>query len=136
MAKIRITLIKSPIGYNKKQRATAVALGLKKLQATVVQEDTPDIMGKIASIAHLVKWEPCPVETLVKAAPSEEREVKPVEIPVETPPKRAPKIKAHTGVDTAAEKKAAADMVAEALMESPNRPDDSEPSQAPPEKQE
>ena len=57
MAKIKITLTKSPIGYNKKQRATAEALGLRKLQSSVVQEDTPDIMGKIASIAHLVTWE-------------------------------------------------------------------------------
>ncbi len=57
MAKIKITLTKSPIGYNKKQRATAVALGLKKMNSSVIQEDTPDIMGKIASIAHLVTWE-------------------------------------------------------------------------------
>ena len=57
MAKIKITLTKSPIGYNKKQRATAESLGLRKLQSSVVQEDTPDIMGKIASIAHLVTWE-------------------------------------------------------------------------------
>ncbi|MEG1536754.1 MAG: 50S ribosomal protein L30 [Clostridiales bacterium] len=57
MAKIKITLTKSPIGYNKKQRATAVALGLKKMNSSVIQENTPDIMGKIASIAHLVTWE-------------------------------------------------------------------------------
>ena len=57
MAKIKITLTKSHIGYNKKQRATAVALGLKKMNSSVIQEDTPDIMGKIASIAHLVTWE-------------------------------------------------------------------------------
>ena len=57
MAKIKITLTKSPIGYNKKQRATAESLGLRKLQSTVVHEDTPDIMGKVASIAHLVSWE-------------------------------------------------------------------------------
>jgi len=57
MAKIKITLTKSPIGYNKKQRATAQALGLRKMQSSVIQEDTPDIMGKIASIAHLVTWE-------------------------------------------------------------------------------
>lgn len=58
MAKIKITLTKSPIGYNKKQRATAEALGLKKLQSSVIQEDTPDIMGKVRSIAHLVTVEP------------------------------------------------------------------------------
>ncbi len=58
MAKIKITLTKSPIGYNKKQRATAEALGLRKMQSSVIQEDTPDIMGKVRSIAHLVTVEP------------------------------------------------------------------------------
>lgn len=57
MAKVKITLVKSPIGYNKKQRAIAVSLGLRKMQSSVVQEDTPDIMGKVRRIAHLVKVE-------------------------------------------------------------------------------
>ncbi len=57
MAKVKITLVKSPIGYNKKQRAIAASLGLRKLQASVVQEDTPDIMGKVHKISHLVKVE-------------------------------------------------------------------------------
>ena len=60
MSKIKITLTKSPIGYNKKQRATAVALGLKKMHSSAIQEDTPDIMGKIRSNAHLVTVEPYP----------------------------------------------------------------------------
>ena len=37
MAKIKITLVKSPIGYNKKQRAIAVSLGLRKMQSSVMQ---------------------------------------------------------------------------------------------------
>lgn len=57
MAKVKITLVKSPIGYNKKQRAIAVSLGLRKMQSSVVQENTPDIMGKVRKIAHLVKVE-------------------------------------------------------------------------------
>ena len=57
MAKIKITLVKSPIGYNKKQRAIAVSLGPRKMQSSVMQEDTPDIMGKVRKIAHLVKVE-------------------------------------------------------------------------------
>ena len=57
MAKIKSTLVKSPIGYNKKQRAIAVSLGLRKMQSSVMQEDTPDIMGKVRKIAHLVKVE-------------------------------------------------------------------------------
>jgi len=64
MAKIKITLTKSPIGYNKKQRAIADSLGLRKLNSSVIQEDTPDIMGKIHAIAHLVT-----VETALEAAP-------------------------------------------------------------------
>lgn len=57
MAKVKITLVKSPIGYNKKQRAIAVSLGLRKMQSSVLQENTPDIMGKVRKIAHLVKVE-------------------------------------------------------------------------------
>ncbi len=57
MAKIKITLTKSPIGYNKKQKETVRTLGLKKMNSTVIQEDTPDILGKIHSIAHLVTVE-------------------------------------------------------------------------------
>ena len=57
MAKIKITLVKSAIGYNKKQRAIAVSLRLRKMQSSVMQEDTPDIMGKVRKIAHLVKVE-------------------------------------------------------------------------------
>ena len=57
MAKIKITLVKSPIGYNKKQRAIAVSLGLRKLHSSVMQEDPPDIMVKVRKIDHLVKVE-------------------------------------------------------------------------------
>ena len=58
MAKIKITLTKSPIGYNKKQRAIADSLGLKKMHSSVIQEDTADILGKVHAIAHLVTVEP------------------------------------------------------------------------------
>ncbi|MCL2678132.1 MAG: 50S ribosomal protein L30 [Clostridiales bacterium] len=57
MAKIKITLTKSPIGYEKTQREIARTLGLRKLQSSVVQEDTPDILGKVRRIAHLVTVE-------------------------------------------------------------------------------
>jgi large subunit ribosomal protein L30 len=57
VAKIKITLVKSPIGYNKNQRAIAESLGLKKLHSSVVQEDTPDILGKVKKITHLLKVE-------------------------------------------------------------------------------
>ncbi len=57
MAKIKITLTKSFIGYDKKQRETVKALGLKKLHSSAVQEDTPDILGKVRKVAHLVTVE-------------------------------------------------------------------------------
>lgn len=57
MSKVRITLVKSPIGNKPRQRATVKALGLKRLNTTVVQEDTPVIRGMINKISHLVKVE-------------------------------------------------------------------------------
>ena len=56
--KLRITLVKSPIGYNRrKQRATLKALGLKRLNSSVVKEDIPPIRGMINVVSHLVKVE-------------------------------------------------------------------------------
>ncbi len=54
---LRITLVKSPIGYSKRQKGTVRALGLRRMHQTVVQEDTPVIRGMIAKVAHLVKVE-------------------------------------------------------------------------------
>ncbi len=55
--KLRITYRKSTIGYNKKQRATIRALGFRKLNQTVEQDDTPEIRGMIKRIYHLVAIE-------------------------------------------------------------------------------
>jgi large subunit ribosomal protein L30 len=55
--KIKITLVKSPIGYSKRQKGTVRALGLKKINQVVEQEDTQVIRGMIAKISHLVKVE-------------------------------------------------------------------------------
>lgn len=52
--KLAITLKKSPIGRPENQRKTAFALGLRKLQQTVVKEDTPTIRGMVNRISHLV----------------------------------------------------------------------------------
>ena len=57
MAKLNVTLVKSTIGAKPKQRLTAKALGLTKLNKTVVQEDNPAIRGMITKITHLVKVE-------------------------------------------------------------------------------
>ena len=55
--KLHITLTKSPIGYNKKQRATVQALGLRKMNSSVVISDTPVIRGMINKVSHLVTVE-------------------------------------------------------------------------------
>lgn len=55
--KIKITLERSVIGYSKKHKATAKALGLKRINQSVIQENTPVIMGMLSKINHLVKIE-------------------------------------------------------------------------------
>lgn len=55
--KLRITLVKSPIGYAKRQKETVRSLGLRRLQSSVVHDDTPPIRGMINKISHLVKVE-------------------------------------------------------------------------------
>lgn len=57
MERVRITLIKSPIGYNKRQRATVKALGLKKIRQSVEHDATDAIMGMAFKVNHLVKVE-------------------------------------------------------------------------------
>ena len=54
---IKITLVKSPIGYSKRQKGTVKALGLRKLHQTVVHKDSPVIRGMIGKISHLVEVE-------------------------------------------------------------------------------
>lgn len=55
--KLKITQIKSPIGYRQKARKTLEALGLKRMHHTVIQPDNPAIRGMLNSISHLVKVE-------------------------------------------------------------------------------
>ena len=57
MAQIKITLTKSPIGRIPVQRKTVVALGLGKLNSSVVKEDTPAIRGMVNAVSHLVTVE-------------------------------------------------------------------------------
>jgi len=57
MAQIKITKVKSTIGQKPAKVATMRSLGLKKINSSVVQEDTPAIRGMVASVAHLVKVE-------------------------------------------------------------------------------
>jgi large subunit ribosomal protein L30 len=53
-ALLRITLTKSPIGYSERQKRTVWALGLRRMNQTVEQRDTPVIRGMIAKVQHLV----------------------------------------------------------------------------------
>jgi large subunit ribosomal protein L30 len=54
---IRVTLVRSPIGYTKTQKATVKALGLRRMHQTVEQTDNPAVRGMIQKIIHLVKIE-------------------------------------------------------------------------------
>jgi large subunit ribosomal protein L30 len=54
---IRVTLVRSPIGYNKKQRANLRGLGLRRMHQTVEVIDQPCNRGMINKIIHLLKVE-------------------------------------------------------------------------------
>ncbi len=56
-AKLKITLRKSTIGYNQKQRDTVRSLGFKKLHQTVEREDSPVVRGMIHHVRHLLEVE-------------------------------------------------------------------------------
>ncbi len=51
---LEITLVRSTIGRNEKQRATVRALGLRKMHQKVVHNDTLSIRGMVGKISHLV----------------------------------------------------------------------------------
>ena len=55
--KLKITLVKSPIGAIPKQRATVEALGLRKMHKTVEMPDNEAVRGMIWHVKHLVKVE-------------------------------------------------------------------------------
>ncbi len=57
MKKIKITQIKSGIDRSETVKRTLIALGLKKLNATVEVEATPQILGMVRRVNHLLKVE-------------------------------------------------------------------------------
>ena len=57
MAKLKITQTKSGIDRPENQKRTLVALGLRKMHATVEVEATPQILGMVRTVSHLVKVE-------------------------------------------------------------------------------
>ena len=57
MKKIKITQIKSAIGYRKRTKDTLNALGLKKINQFVLKEENDSILGMVRTVSHLVKIE-------------------------------------------------------------------------------
>ncbi len=57
MAKIRVTQIRSRIGSTARQKKTLDALGLRKMNRTVEMEGTPQVLGMVNKVNHLVKVE-------------------------------------------------------------------------------
>jgi large subunit ribosomal protein L30 len=56
MAKLNVTLVGSPIGRPGTQKRTVEALGLRKLNQTVVHNDSPGLRGQLEKVKHLVSW--------------------------------------------------------------------------------
>jgi len=57
VSKLRITWIKSGIGYEKSQKKTLASLGFHRLNQSVVHEDSKSVRGMINKVRHLVKVE-------------------------------------------------------------------------------
>jgi large subunit ribosomal protein L30 len=54
---LRITLVRSPIGYSERHKATVRALGLRRMHQTVEQVDSPTLRGMLYKVNHLVEIE-------------------------------------------------------------------------------
>jgi large subunit ribosomal protein L30 len=52
---IKVTLVRSPIGFNRTQAATVQGMGLRKIRHTVELPDTPETRGMIHKVRHLVE---------------------------------------------------------------------------------
>lgn len=57
MAKIKVTLVKSPIDRSNRQKLTVQALGLNKMNSSREVEATPQILGMVKKVNHLIKVE-------------------------------------------------------------------------------
>jgi len=56
MTKLQVTWKKSAIGKPVKQKKTIQALGLKRLNQTIVKDDSPAVRGMLEAVSHLVEW--------------------------------------------------------------------------------
>ena len=54
---LKVTLVRSPIGYPKPQKATVRALGFRRMNQTVEHVDTPALRGMLAAVIHLIRIE-------------------------------------------------------------------------------
>ena len=54
---LRVTQVKSEIGFDRRQRKTLLGLGLRRIRQTVELEDTPAVRGMISAVSHLVRVE-------------------------------------------------------------------------------
>lgn len=55
--KLRVTLVKSPIGTGRKHQACVRGLGLRRIRHSVELEDTPAVRGMINKVSYLVSFE-------------------------------------------------------------------------------
>ena len=55
--KIKVTLVRSPIGYPEPQKRTVRALGLRHLHQVVEHQDSPALRGMLAKVVHLIRIE-------------------------------------------------------------------------------
>jgi large subunit ribosomal protein L30 len=70
-AKLKVTLIKSPISHTQRTRATMSALGLHRIGQSVVIDDTPEMRGMTRAIRFLLHTEPADgAATAAKAKPT------------------------------------------------------------------
>ena len=60
---LKITLVKSPIGYKENQKRTLRALGLRKVNQSVTQAPSPQVLGMVRTVEHLVSVEEVDNET-------------------------------------------------------------------------
>jgi large subunit ribosomal protein L30 len=55
--RLKVTQVKSEIGFDRRQRATLMGLGIRKLHQSVSLENTPDVRGMLHAVRHLVTVE-------------------------------------------------------------------------------
>jgi large subunit ribosomal protein L30 len=61
--RLRITLVRSPIGYSERQKRIVKSLGLRRMHQTVEHDASPTIQGMITKVGHMLKVEPLPPGT-------------------------------------------------------------------------